>query len=184
MNDFGVTADGFVLKPFGAVLDESRARARAVFGADVDLGPTSPLEKILELTAAEDAALWQRLEDLYYSAFASSAVGEELNQVGENVGLSRRNLHSSGVATLTAVSPPKPDRQYTLPEGAVFVTTSAPAGIAFHTTEAVTLVGTTPLQGVALEAFDEGPTGDLPVNATLHATPSPSAKFSVSPASA
>ena len=171
MTDFGVTAEGFVLKPFGAVLDDSRARARAVFGADVDLGPTSPLEKILELTAAEDAALWQRLEELYYSAFASSAVGDELDLVGENVGLPRRSLHSSGVATLTAVSPPKPDRRYTLPEGAVFVTTSAPAGITFHTTGTVTLLGTTPLSDVTLQAFDEGPAGDLPVNATLRLDP-------------
>lgn len=171
MTDFGVTADGFVLKPFGAVLDDSRARARAVFGASVDLGPTSPLEKILELTAAEDAALWQRLEELYYSAFASSAVGDELDLIGENVGLPRRNLHSSGTVTLTAVSPPKPDRRYTLPEGAVFATTSAPAGITFHTTEAVTLVGTTPLSDVTLQAFDEGPAGDLPVNATLRLDP-------------
>ena len=171
MTDFGVTANGFVLKPFGAVLDDSKSRARAVFGVDVDLGPTSPLEKILELTAAEDAALWQRLEELYYSAFASSAVGDELDLIGENVGLARRRLHSSGSATLTAVSPPKPDRRYTLQEGAVFVTTSAPAGITFHTTEAITLVGTTPLQNVTLEAFDEGPTGDLPVNATLRLDP-------------
>jgi uncharacterized phage protein gp47/JayE len=171
MTDFGVTAEGFVLKPFGAVLDDSKARARAVFGKDVDLGPTSPLEKILELTAAEDAALWQRLEELYYSAFASSAVGDELDLVGENVGLPRRNLHSSGTVTLSAVSPPKPDRRYTLPEGAVFVTTSAPAGITFHTTGTVTLLGTTPLSDVTLQAFDEGPAGDLPVNATLRLDP-------------
>ena len=171
MNDFGVGADGFVLKPFDAILGDSMGRARGVFGVDVDLTPTSPLRKILDLTAAEDAALWQRLEELYYSAFASSAIGDELDLIGENVGLERRNLYSTGHATLTVVSPPTPDRHYTLPEGAVFVTTSAPTGIAFHTTEAVTLVGTTPLVNVELEAFEAGPTGDLAVNATLRLDP-------------
>jgi uncharacterized phage protein gp47/JayE len=171
MANFGVTTDGFVLKPFDAILGDSIGRARGVFGADIDLTPTSPLRKILDLTASEDAALWQRLEELYYSAFASSAIGDELDLIGENVGLKRRNLHSRGRAKLTVASPPKPDRRYTLPEGAVFVTTSAPVGVTFHTTEPATLIGTTPLDDVELEAFDTGPSGDLVVNATLQLDP-------------
>jgi uncharacterized phage protein gp47/JayE len=171
MVGFGVTDDGFVLKPFDAILGDSMGRARGAFGVDVDLTPTSPLRKILDLTASEDAALWQRLEELYYSAFASSAIGDELDLIGENVGLQRRSLHARGHAKFTVASPPKPDRRYTLPEGAVFVTTSAPTGIPFHTTEAVALVGTTPLEDVELEAFDAGPTGDIVVNATLQLDP-------------
>jgi uncharacterized phage protein gp47/JayE len=171
MTDFGVTPDGFVLKPFDAILGESMGRARGAFGADVDLTPTSPLRKILDLTAAEDALLWQRLEELYYSAFASSAVGDELDLIGENVGLERRELQSRGEATLTVVAPPAPDRRFTLPEGAVFVTTSAPAGVVFHTTAPVTLVGTTPVERVPVQAFDAGPGGDLVVNATLQLDP-------------
>ena len=58
-----------------------------MFGDDVDLTATSPLRKILEVTAAEDAGLWRRLEDLYYARFLSSAVGDDLDLLGEDVGV-------------------------------------------------------------------------------------------------
>ena len=63
VTDFGVTQDGFVLKPLDVIAGESFDRARAVF-PDVDLTNTSPLRKILETAAAEDGELWKRLEDL------------------------------------------------------------------------------------------------------------------------
>jgi hypothetical protein len=170
MNDFGVTPQGFALKPFDRILAEAMERTRAMFGDNVDLTATSALRKILEVSAAEDAGLWQRLEELYYSNFASSALGDELDLIGENVGLERRNLFATGRVTLQVVTPPQPDRRFTLPEGTTFVTSGPPA-LAFYTTEPVTLVGTTPTPEVPLRAFQRGPRSDLPPNTTLQIDP-------------
>jgi hypothetical protein len=169
--EFGITQEGFVLKPFGTILEESMARARAMFGDDVDLKETSAIRKLLEVSAAEDAALWQRLEELYYSNFASTAVGDELELIGENVGLERRNLFASGRVTLQVVSPPQADRRFLLPEATVLVTTSTPDPLTFHTTEPVTLVGTTPTVGVSVQAFARGALSGLAPGQTFRIDP-------------
>jgi uncharacterized phage protein gp47/JayE len=166
MDDVGVTTSGFVLKPFDAILADAFARAKEMFGADVDLSATSPIRKLLEISAAEDAATWQRLEDLYYGGFASSAVGDELDLIGEGLGIARRQLFAQGTVTAHAVSPPQPDRSYTLPEGTIFV--SAPGGAKVHTTAAVTLTGTAP-RDLEVQAFDRG--RDVPAGATFAIDP-------------
>jgi hypothetical protein len=165
MADFGVTAEGFVIKPFDVILDESRQRAQQMFGANVDLSPTSPLLKILQLVAAEDAALWQHLEDLYYSGFASTAVGDELDLLGENVGLARRFLFAVGEVTIT-VNNPQPNRVYVLPEGTRLVTATPPA-LAFGTTDEILLDATTPQRRVGVQAFARGKASDLPAATAL-----------------
>ncbi|MEJ3748623.1 baseplate J/gp47 family protein [Actinomycetes bacterium KLBMP 9797] len=187
MATFGVTAGGFVPKGFDVVLAESMDRARAAFGAAVDLSPTSPLRKILEVTAAEDALLWRRLEDLYYSRFLSAAVGDDLDLLGEDLGVTRRFLHSAGEVTLTVGNAPQ-DRVYDVPVGAVVVTAGSPP-LAFHTTAAARLSAAAPTATVGATAFVAGPTGDVragaitavdPVYAQFHLTITAPATLTVS----
>jgi uncharacterized phage protein gp47/JayE len=161
MATFGVTPEGFVRKSFEAILSESLARARAAFGDDVDLSATSALCKILEVTAAEDDLLWRRLEDLHYSRFLSSATGEDLDLLGETVGVARRFLFSRGEVTIKVVNP-QPDRAYTLPEGTVVVTGDSPPR-GFHTLKAVALSTDTISGTVGVEAFTPG-LEDTPAN--------------------
>jgi len=163
MATFGVTANGFVPKGFDVVLAESIDRARAAFGADVDLSPTSPLRKILEVTAAEDALLWRRLEDLYYSRFLSAAVGADLDLLGDDLGVARRFLHSTGEVTLTVSNAPQ-DRTYDIPAGAVVIT-SGGSPLAFHTLVPVRLSAAAPTATVGASAFVAGPTGDVAAGA-------------------
>ncbi|HYU75254.1 MAG TPA: hypothetical protein VEL31_21505, partial [Ktedonobacteraceae bacterium] len=87
MSDFGVTDQGFTYKGIDVILSENRERARQIFGSDVDLTPTSPISQILQAAAAEDAELWKRMEDLYYSNFISTAVGDALDASGEDLGV-------------------------------------------------------------------------------------------------
>jgi uncharacterized phage protein gp47/JayE len=169
MADFGVTQDGFVLKDFATIRAEAFARARAVFGDDVDLSETSPIRKLLEVSAAEAASTWQSLEELYYGAFASTAVGDELDLIGENAGLERRLEFAAGELEVKVVSPPQPDRSFTLPEGAVFVTSAAPVR-AYYTTDTVRLTGTN-AGTVAVRAFERGPGSDLAANQALAIDP-------------
>ncbi|WP_246614708.1 baseplate J/gp47 family protein [Paractinoplanes bogorensis] len=160
MADFGVTPDGFVRKEFDTLLAESSARARAVFGDDVDLSPTSPIRKILEVAAAEDARLWRRLEDLYHANFLSSAVGTDLDRLGEDVGLGRPFRFATGRVTVKVTSP-QPGREYVLPEGTVLV---AP-GAVLHTTVVARLSENADTVTVPARAFAAGAGGDVPAGA-------------------
>jgi len=161
VTDFGVTPSGFVLKPLDVILGESLDRARAVF-ANVDLTDTSALRKILQTTAAEDGELWKRLEDLYYGNFVSTAIGDTLDLLGEDVGLPRPNLASTGTVTFT-LADPAPGRSYVVPEGTIVVT--KPPVRAFGTTAPVTFEATphtaTRSADVAVVAFEPGPAGDV-----------------------
>jgi phage-related baseplate assembly protein len=156
--DFGVTPTGFTVKGFDVVLREHIERARQAFGANVDLSATSPLLKILQVVAAEDAEQWKRMEDLYYSNFVSTAIGDALDLLGEDVGLPRRQLFAEGEVQLT-INNAAPGRQYVLPEGTVVVT-AAPVR-AFYTTGPVSLSAAAPQSTVRARAFDRGVGGNI-----------------------
>ncbi|MEV5847062.1 baseplate J/gp47 family protein [Streptomyces sp. NPDC051985] len=168
MTDFGVTEDGFVLKPVDQILSEAFERARAVFD-DIDLTSTSPLRKILEVTAAEDGELWKRMEDLYYGNFISTAFGDNLDLLGEDMGLARPRLPSTGKVQIT-LGNGADGRRYTVPEGTILVT-AAPVR-AFGTTAAVTLDRTAqPTATVDVTAFEPGPDGDVAAGAIADIDP-------------
>lgn len=179
MADYGITERGFVRKEVHTLLDEARDRAKAAFGADVDLTGTSALMKVLQVTAAEDARLWRRLEDLYYAGFLSTAVGDDLDLLGEDLGVRRPYLTSVGEVTLT-VRDPLPERVYVLPEGTVLVT-AAPV-IAFHTTATVRLSAASDTATVGARAFVAGPGGDVAANQVVAIDPDYQAHYlSVAP---
>lgn len=163
MASFGVTPDGFVLKTFEVIVSEAMDRAREMFGPDVDLSSTSPLRKILEVTASEDAGLWRRVEDLYYAGFLSSAIGDDLDLLGDDVGVPRQFLLAAGEVTIT-VNNPQDGRSYLLPEGTVLVTAGPPV-IAFFTTAPVTLSAGATAATVSASAFELGPQGNVAANA-------------------
>jgi len=157
VTDFGVTPGGFVLKPLDAILEESFDRARSAFPG-VDLTSTSPLRKILETAAAEDGELWKRLEDLYYGNFVSTAVGGTLDLLGEDTGVERARLASTGKIEVSLRNP-APDRQYVLPEGAIVVT--ADPVRTFGTVAPVVLDDHNATGVVGVVAFEPGPDSDV-----------------------
>jgi uncharacterized phage protein gp47/JayE len=167
MTDFGVTEDGFVLKPVDQILSEAFDRARAVFD-DIDLTSTSPLRKILEVTAAEDGELWKRMEDLYYGNFISTAFGDNLDLLGEDMGLARPQVPSTGTVRITLANG-APGRRYIVPEGTILVT-AAPVR-AFGTTAAVTLDAAHQNVTVGVTAFEPGPGGDVVAGAIADIDP-------------
>jgi hypothetical protein len=158
VTDYGVTADGFVLKPVDVMLSESIDRARAAFPG-ADLTSTSALRKILETAAAEDGELWKRLEDLYYGNFVSTATGATLDLLGEDTGLERAPLASTGTVAVTLNNGVE-GRSYALPQGAILVTADHPAR-AFGTVAPVVLDQRTSTADVGVVAFEPGPDGDL-----------------------
>src|SRR5216683_5560620 len=159
MAGFGVTNEGFNLKGFDVILSECRDRASQMFGPTIDLTATSPLRKLLEVTSAEDAELWKRMEDLYYSNFASTALGDNLDLLGQDVGLTRQFLFSEGEVKFS-LSNAAPGRTYVIPEGTVVVTDDVPVK-AFYTLAPLILNSNTTTGTMGARAFEPGKDGDI-----------------------
>ena len=102
---FGVTPDGFVRKTLSDIIEEKQEKAQEVFGSDVDLTESSPLELFLEAVAVEEADLWEKLEDAYYSGFVDSATGSSLDGRATLVGVTRNAAaYASGLVEFTGAS--------------------------------------------------------------------------------
>jgi hypothetical protein len=157
---YGLTDGGFVPKPFARVLAEKLALARTVFGSDVDLTPGSAIRKILEVTALEDARTWAALGAMYDNQFVSSARGEALSRLGEELGLPRPFLQAQGTIRLTPTLPSGLN-ELLIPRGARLYT-SGNHHVA--TTESVVLTPTGGPKDVAVEAFYPGPEHNLDPN--------------------
>jgi len=157
MAGYGVTQDGFTIKGFDVILGENLDRARQMFGNNVDITATSAIRKILEVAAAQDAELWQHMEDLYYSNFVSTAFGDALDTLGDDLGLQRRYMFSQGEVTFK-INNPISGRQYTFTEGTRVTTASS---ILFATTASITLSATLPQTTVSVQALERGPQGDI-----------------------
>src|SRR6266566_1957395 len=158
---YGVTPAGFVTKPLATILDESFARAQQVFGADVDLRSSSPLRKILELCAAEDALLWMRLENQYYANFIPTADGRQLDNLGYDLGLERRYLYSQGTVKFKLGGSPKDNCSYIIQLGTVVQTAAVNQ---FRTTEQLVLTKVAPEGEVPAIALRRGPGGNVNPN--------------------
>ena len=168
MSEFGITSTGFVIKPFEDILNDKAARAREIFGDDVDLRSTSALRKILDLASAEDQELWKRMEGFYYSNFVSTASGDALDRLGEDVAVERRFLFSEGTVTLK-LSNEAPGRTYNLPIGTLVETD--PAIQRYRTLALVSLSSLSKEAHVAVEATSRGPAGNVAVGAVNKVNP-------------
>jgi hypothetical protein len=119
-DSFGVTADGFAPKPFARLLAEKLALARALLGDDLDLSSGSAVRKLLELTALEDARTWAALAAMYDNSFVSTATGEALSRLGEELGLKRPFLEARGRVKLKLKQ--NTNAAITIPRGTRMVT--------------------------------------------------------------
>jgi hypothetical protein len=162
MAEYGVTKGGFNIKPFQAIVEEKAERARAMFGGDVDLRPTSALRKLLDISSYEDHELWKRMEQLYYGNFISTASGDALNLLGEDLGVARRFHNATGEVTFKLAGG-KPGRVYHLPIGAL-VETNPPVR-RFSTRAGASLSATANEATVVVEAVERGPEGNVPAGA-------------------
>lgn len=161
MSEYGVTKSGFQVKPFGAILDEKAARAREIFGDDIDLRSTSALRKVLDISSFEDHELWKRMEQLYYSNFVSTATGDALDLLGEDMGLRRRFLKAGGSVRFR-LSNEAQGRVYYLPVGTLVQTDAAAGPVQyFRTLTSTSVSGAAKEAVVEVEAVARGPVGNL-----------------------
>jgi hypothetical protein len=154
---YGITDAGFVPKPFARLLSEKLALARAVFGPDLDLTSGSAIRKILEIAALEDARTWSELGAMYDNQYVSTARGEALSRLGEELGLPRPFLQARGTVRLVPALPAGTDT-LVLPLGSRMYTAG---NHDVATTQTVTLSRTSGPREVAVEAFYPGPEQNL-----------------------
>ncbi|MEI7993350.1 MAG: baseplate J/gp47 family protein [Methylococcaceae bacterium] len=164
MSDYGVTKFGFVIKPFQDILTDKAARAREMFGDDVDLRSTSALRKILDICSAEDQELWKRMEQLYYSNFISTASGDALDLLGDDIDVPRRFLTAKGKVKFK-LSGEASGRTYNLPIGTLVETDPIPTVRQYRTLSRVTLSSQSKEAVVDIESTARGQNGNVAINA-------------------
>jgi len=168
MTDYGVTRTGFVVKPFADILSAKLDLARSVFGPDVDLRSTSALRKILDVASAEDQEHWKALESAYYANFISTASGDALNLLGDDLGRQRENQQATGEVTFT-LSNEAAGRSYILPIGTL-VETAAPV-TRFRTTDIAILSSAQKTATVHATSVLSGPSGNIVTSAIVQINP-------------
>jgi uncharacterized phage protein gp47/JayE len=158
VSNFGVTSDGFIIRALTDILQDKASRAQDMFGSDVDLRSTSSIRKLLDITSAEDQEIWKLAESQFYSNFLSTANGQSLDLLGDDLAVPRRFLQATGTVALK-LSGGAPGRVYNFPTGTL-VETGAPA-VRFRTVELARLSSSQPQQSVSVEAVARGIAGNV-----------------------
>lgn len=101
-DQYGVTPYGFRRKLYNEILANKLARAREVFGVNIDTSETSFLGLTLRNAAWEDAELWEHMEEVYYAPFVNTSEGTSLDHVGMYLTITRRPaIKSKGLLKIT-----------------------------------------------------------------------------------
>lgn len=95
MGKFGVTIDGFRRKSYNEILSDLQARAKEVFGDNINLSNTSFLGMWLQNEAWEIAELWELAEDVYFSPFVDTSEGSSLDGAGKYITIARKPAQKS-----------------------------------------------------------------------------------------
>jgi uncharacterized phage protein gp47/JayE len=178
---YGATSQGFIVKPFQAILNDAFTRAQQLFGSDVDLRSSSVMRKTMELFSLPVAELWMAMDDVFQSGFTSTAVGSALDLLGADLGLARGSLPASGQATFKLTSTVPQGSVLILPPGTL-VDTGPSNPISFRLTAMVTL-SNDPTQSlpaqvtVSVTALVPGPTGNVAANTLSRINPSFAARY-------
>jgi len=182
---YGVTDRGFIVKPLQAILNDAFARAKLLFGTDVDLRSSSSIRKLLELTSLEDALSWMQLDDVYHSRFLASAAGSALDLLGSALGRDRQHLSTQGAAQLKLTAAAPANALFTLPPGTIVETAPPSPGadpIRFRLLAKLSLVKHNPPDGseqatAAVAAIVPGPSGNIAANTLSRLNPTFAARY-------
>jgi uncharacterized phage protein gp47/JayE len=142
--------------------------ARTLFGPDIDLRSTSALRQILDIASIEDQEHWKALEGAYYSNFVSTASGDALDLLGDDLGLQRDFQQATGSVKFTLAGG-LPGRSYVLPVGTL-LETAAPVQ-RFRTTAAAVLASTQNAVTVATTAVTPGEAANVAASAIVQINP-------------
>ena len=92
----GLTPAGFVAKRTPALKIELEQMLIETFG-DPNLAPSSVFGQLVGLTADQQTTFWDRLQEVYWSQYPSSATGVSLDRVASINGISRLSARPTSV---------------------------------------------------------------------------------------
>lgn len=153
MTTYGVTEDGFVIKPLDVIQSEIEAQQRADIDPALDQTATGPVGQLNGIFSAKARELWELNESVYNSNNPDGATGASLdNAAGLCPGLVREAATKSLVTATCNLD----DGTYAV--GALVANVAGNADARFVNTEAITV--TTGPAGFPLifEAEETGPT--------------------------
>ena len=161
MTDYGVTAKGFIIKPYSVILGELKLLAQQYFGEDIDLSENSRFLRFLEIIAKREDELWQLAEDVYYSGYIDFATGQSLDYIAALVGYKRVPARRATGTVVFSRTTPAPN-DIIIPAGTRVATPDR--SVVFQTTEAVVLkAGQTQIEA-PIEAVVPGSCGNVSAN--------------------
>lgn len=162
MTDYGVTENGFVLKPYEAILEEVQNRLKANLGDDIDLSDNSFLGQMAASLAYEIAGFWQVLEAVYTSAYLSTAAGDNLDAVSAVMGLTRTTAVAA-IGTVTFSRSEAATVDIDIPLGTRV--SNQDTSIIFATTEKATLAAGATSVNVPVDAKVPGANSNVAIGA-------------------
>lgn len=168
MTGYGVTAAGFIRKPYAVILAEVQASMRQLLGQDADLSPTSPLGQIAQIFAFEIAKIWVEVERVYDAAYIDTAAGIHLQKLGRLNGMTiNPATYATGAVVFSrATSAPQ---EYVIPAGTVVA--NADRTILYTTTAAGSLTaGETVSDPIPIRAAEPGLQANLAMNTVVAIT--------------
>lgn len=89
MPDFGLTANGLLIKRLEDIKNEIEDTFRAVFGNGINLEPTELFGQVIGVLAEREALLWELVQAVYDASYPSTSDGNNLDNVVTVIGIER-----------------------------------------------------------------------------------------------
>lgn len=102
---YGVTPQGFVVKPQSQIISELNAAFRNAFGADLDVSPDTPNGQLIGLYAQPLTDLWEQAQAIYDAFNPNAATGISLSNLVQLNYLERLDDSSSTVNVVFTGTP-------------------------------------------------------------------------------
>ena len=115
--NFGITPNGFVAPTYEEILDSVQDDFQSKFGNDISLESNSNFGILSRLIAWREVMMIQELQQIYYSAFVSTATDTALDRLGSNVGINRK-VATPSIANIVITS----EDEYLIQAGEQFET--------------------------------------------------------------
>lgn len=151
-----ITENGFTRRTFDEILNDKIAKAKELFGEDIETSELTPLGKFIRINAYDQALTEEEAELIYYSIFPNTAIGTSLDRLCVFAGI-KRNAATKSQYTVTLTG----SAGETIPSGFLVGTES---GINYSTMEDVTISESGTVE-VAVECVENGEIGNVVVQA-------------------
>lgn len=92
----GVTDKGYTRRSYDEILNGKIAKARELFGEDIDTGEHSAMGKFIRINAYDQALQEETMELIYYSRYPDTATGVSLDRIADFAGIMRNPSTAAG----------------------------------------------------------------------------------------